>query len=795
MARELRRIFSIVALYTLAALATAARGQQQTTPHIGYVFPAGGRQGATVEAVIGGQRLDGALEAHISGTGVRVTLGELDKPLTPAQLNTLRDQIKELADRRLAALGAAPAAAASATATRPAATRPATPATRPATRPAWSAADEKTLLELRQKLQASNARRQGNAALNETIPVHFTIDSNAAPGPRELRLLTSAGLSDPLIFCVGQLPEYTATPYAPVTPGPNGLAAPAPVVPASAPAPGPAKPLALPVVVNGQIMPGGADRVRFTATKGTHLVVQTSARSLMPFLSDAVPGWFQAVVAIEDEQGREIAFGDHYHYDPDPVFRCEIPRDGTYVLKVRDSIYRGREDFVYRVTLGELPFITGIFPLGGHCGTTTSVQLLGWNLPVDKVTVDTTGRTSGKIPVAVTKGGIASNSLPFAIDTLPECLERMPNDTMPAAQPLTLPVTVNGRVEQAGVWHVFRFEGKANDKIVAEVTARRLGSPLDSIIKLTDAAGKVLAVNDDREDKAAGTLTQDADSYISTTLPANGPYFLHVTDAQQKGGPEYGFRLRLSAPRPDFELRVAPAELDVRAGTSVPLTVYAIRKDGYTGDIALALAKAPPGFALTGGGIPANQNEIKLTLRAPPAMLDEPAPLELEGRATIDGRSVSHTAVPAEDMMQAFAYHHLVPCREWLVSVPPQPIARAAIKILTPTPLKLSGTGTALIRASLPPAAQLGKVLIELSNPPDGVSVADTSTQAIANVGITLKYDTGKMKSGAKGNLIFNVFVERDPPAGSGPKAAKRRVPLGSMPAIPFEIEASSTQP
>jgi hypothetical protein len=89
----------------------------------------------------------------------------------------------------------------------------------------------------------------------------------------------------------------------------------------------------------------------------------------------------------------------------------------------------------------------------------------------------------------------------------------------------------------------------------------------------------------------------------------------------------------------------------------------------------------------------------------------------------------------------------------------------------------------------------LGKVLIELSNPPDGVSIADTSTQTIANVGITLKYDTGKMKPGAKGNLIFNVFVERDPPVGSGPKAPKRRMPLGSMPAIPFEIEAPSTQP
>ena len=144
--------------------------------------------------------------------------------------------------------------------------------------------------------------------------------------------------------------------------------------------------------------------------------------------------------------------------------------------------------------------------------------------------------------------------------------------------------------------------------------------------------------------------------------------------------------------------------------------------------------------------------------------------------------------------MQAFAYHHLVPSREFLVSVPPQPIVRNAIKILSPTPLKFPGNGTLQIRASLPPAAQLGKVVIELSNPPEGVSIADTSTQIVSDVSITLKCDATKLKP-AKGNLIFNVFVERDPPAGSAPGAPKRRVPLGAMPAIPFEIEAPSSQP
>ena len=639
---------------------------------------------------------------------------------------------------------------------------------------------------MRQKL-ASAPRRQANPAFAETVTLQVKIDAGAAPGPRELRLLTATGLSNPLVFCVGQLPEFTLPPSSPITLGANGTPAPTPALPTIAPATPVAPLVTLPAVINGQILPGAVDRVRFKAAKGAHVVVQTSARALMPFLSDAVPGWFQAAVAIEDESGREIAFADHFRFDPDPVFCCDIPRDGEYLLKIRDSIYRGRDDFIYRVTLGELPFITGMFPLGCRAGTQTTAQLLGWNLPTESVTLDATGKSAGKFPISVFANGATSNSVTFAVDTLPECRERAPNSARETAQSVTLPIMINGRVDQPGAWHVFRFDGRAGDQVVAEVYARRLGSPLDSVLKLTDASGKLLAFNDDHEDRSSGILTQDADAWLNATLPAGGRYYLSLADAQQKGGPDYGFRLRLSAPRPDFELRVAPAELVVRAGTSVPLTIYAIRKDGFAGAITLTLNKAPPGFLLTGGGIPPGQNEIKLTLKAPPAMLDEPAALSLDGQAAVDGRTVVHTALAAEDMMQAFAYRHLVPEKEWLVAVPPQAIVRAAIKILSPTPVKFSGSGTIQIRASLPPAAQLGKVVLELADPPEGVTMTRFSAQPITNVTIDLKCDASKLKAGLKGNLIFNVFVERDPPAGSLPQAQKRRVPLGSMPAIPYE--------
>ncbi len=178
----------------------------------------------------------------------------------------------------------------------------------------------------------------------------------------------------------------------------------------------------------------------------------------------------------------------------------------------------------------------------------------------------TRGKGTGVYPISVRKGEWISNRVPFAVDTLPECLEQEPNNQPESAQPVTLPVIVNGRIDQPGDWDVFRFEGRAGEEIVAEVYARRLDSPLDSVLKLTDATGRQLAFNDDHEDKGAGLNTHHADSWLRATLPANGTYYLHLGDTQHKGGAEYAYRLRISPPRPDFELRVVPSSINVRPG-------------------------------------------------------------------------------------------------------------------------------------------------------------------------------------------------------------------------------------
>jgi hypothetical protein len=738
-------------LLLAAVLAGATAASAQTpgrTPRLGYVYPAGGQQGTSFEVKVGGQFLDGAAKALVSGTGVEATVVEHIKPITPPQANKLKEQLRELVEKRAAAMRSG----------KKRGNPPEASDGKSGLSAPWTPDDEKLLADIRKKL-STFVRRPPNPAIAETVLLKVAVSPDAQTGLRELRLQTSLGLTNPLVFCVGQLPEVREEESKPVLPAKYTKKAKR-VATTTAET---EMPIPLPVVVNGQIMPGDVDRFRFTAKKGQRLVLAASARQLIPYLPDAVPGWFQATLAIYDASGREVAYADDDRFDPDPVLCYEVPADGQYVVEIKDAIYRGRDDFVYRITVGELPYLTGIFPLGGRAGQATTIELLGWNLPTARMTWNGSDNKEGVVALTVRQGPWLSNSVPFAVEALPECTEREPNDTPGAAQPVTLPTIVNGRISRPDDGDVFRIEGRAGGRIVAEVQARRLRSPLDSILRLTDAAGNELAANDDHEDKGAGLTTHHADSWLSATLPADGTYYLHLGDAQRHGGPEYGYRLRIGPPQPDFALRVVPSSISARSGAAVPITVYALRKDGFSGPIAIALKDAPAGFAISGGRIPAGQDQVRLTLSVPSAASDLPFCLRLEGRAVIDGRETVRPAVPAEDMMQAFAYRHLVPAQELRVAVAGRSVARSAIAILGQTPVKIPAGGTASIRVGVPINTPLGKIDLELSDPPEGIAIKQVSP-AREGTAIVLATDAAKIKPGTQGNLIVLASVKRSTP-------------------------------
>jgi hypothetical protein len=129
--------------------------------------------------------------------------------------------------------------------------------------------------------------------------------------------------------------------------------------------------------------------------------------------------------------------------------------------------------------------------------------------------------------------------LKIMVDKVAPLAEKEPNNGFAQAQPLPIGQTVQGSIGAPQDVDVFRVEGKAGQKVTFEVFAARLGSALDSVLTLHDAAGHVLAVNDDTPDSL--------DSRLDVTLPRDGVYYIVLIDAHDQGGPAHVYRLQARA--------------------------------------------------------------------------------------------------------------------------------------------------------------------------------------------------------------------------------------------------------
>ncbi len=645
-----------------SAVALAAGGAVAAPPRIGFLYPAGGQAGATFEVSVGGQFLDDPEGVLVSTEGIEAEILEHDKLPIAQVADDHRDKLREIRPG-LEALKGSDADA------------DATPDLLSAVRRLLGEAglDEKKIRLMGEYYRRRNdPKQQLNTQIGESVRVRVTIAEDAAPGIHHWRLRTASGLSNPLRFVVGNLPEvlepeahrFDLLQQVGLAPDPSAIR----------PQRRRTEPVALPVTLNGRILPGEVDEFAFHAKEGEKLVVSLQARSLVPYLADAVPGWFQAVVSLHDARGRELAFADDYRFDPDPVIFYQIPREGEYRLRIRDSIYRGREDFVYRVSLGELPFLTAITPLGGQAGSEVDLTFHGANLAEHHFPRHPVPARPGIVELAAHGPGGRSNAIAFHVESFPEDAEREDNNRIGAANPVKVPTLVNGTISVPGDVDYYRVQGAGNKPMSFEIFARRLGSPLDANLTVFDDDGGMLAYNDDYEDPAAGLTTHHADARVTVTLPANGRCFVRVADTQNRYGYDHSYRLRIAQAVPGFVLRATPGTLNARPGGAARLTVHALRVDGFDGPIRLRLQDAPEGFALRGGPVPEGEEKVEVAIAVPDADTDRPVALRLEGVAEIEGKTVVVEAVPAEDMMQAFAYRHLVPVDSLLIDVrtPPE---------------------------------------------------------------------------------------------------------------------------
>ncbi len=807
------RPFFFTVVILLIASAIHAQPTKKSPSKNGYVLPAGVQRGTTTEVWVAGRQMSRCVGAVFTGTGVTATVVDtFPSPRNFEQLDryVIRTRMETIGNRILERLP------------------PDAPDTKlfaellkrlpKDKKPEWTPEEEAipfiwprywflrkiaeedadiSFEEFRrivyQAYGPSQWRRPPDAVL-ENVLLEVTVAPDAEPGDRELRILMPNGLTNPMYFQVGIHPEVVE--LEPNCTETHGLANfmndfTPPVYDA-------------PVVINGQITLSDIDRFRFRAKKDRNLVLAAQARQLVPYLADAVPGWFSPVLTVFGPKGNELGYADCFRYRSDPVLYFTVPEDGEYIVEIRDSLFRGREDFVYRLTIAETPVVESVFPLGVKEGGSVKMQLTGRNLPVTEITV--AGKPGGDYLRDVTKIGDCWLPLPirYVVDTLPEAMSNRDNHEPAKAQAVSLPLVVNGLVDKPGSYDYYRFEGKEGEEIVLDVTARSLGSLLDSRVAVLDAAGKIVAENDDRPtlddkyvSKKLGTQTHDADSYLQAKLPSTGSFFVRIGDAQRNGGPAFAYRLRISPPQPEFVVYTTPSMHQLTAGGTHPIWFHVDRFDGYDGPIRLRIHGDAKGFKLDSAFIPSHESNVFCTLTTPSDPSPNPIPLRFEAFVEKDGRTITRPVAAVEDMEQAFLYHHWVPADDLWVTIPSKRTP-TGLQLAATEPFVLKPGGTRDVEMEVPKGKTFPETLFfKLTEAVPGISVrkksfADNKLTLMVSVSpdalqkIAEKEGWKEQKSSVGGNFIVEMESETTP---KNPNDKKVRYSIGIIPAIPFRLE------
>jgi len=245
----------------------------------------------------------------------------------------------------------------------------------------------------------------------------------------------------------------------------------------------------LPTTLMGTLgWPGDVDSYSFQGKAGEEYVFQVVAASLGSEL--------QSVLVLRDATGQELARAGEYSRQADAVLTAKLPMEGTYTISIEDLEKKGGTEYFYRLNAGALPYVQEVFPLGLRAGERAELGVRGVNLGgLEKVEVEAPAGAAdwGRMPLQVkTPRGEALKKVMLAVGEEPEVMRSGGNDSVGRAQRVTLPVTINGKIKgrkktEPADGDYYRFEARKGERLMIEVAAARLGSPLDSVVEVLDA--------------------------------------------------------------------------------------------------------------------------------------------------------------------------------------------------------------------------------------------------------------------------------------------------------------------
>ena len=445
----------------------------------------------------------------------------------------------------------------------------------------------------------------------EVIDVHpsslkldFRVGAGASFGPHYFRILSPRGASNVLLFRVGDLPHIRER-------EPNSTFAEANSVDP-------------PVTINGRLdVEGDFDFYRFRAEAGqTWIFDLRAARN---------GNGLDAALILLDEQAREITRNEDY-FIWDPFIEHKFERSGTYTVVVQPTHTQLDPNFAYQLDIRTAPHIETVSPISMPPGTSMEATLFGAGL-LDK---------SAKL--LFTREGLAAQGFSGSILEMRDlsALIRIdaPQDAVPGSYEIALS-TLSGRSDSAillvdptpvhhgsdalqppvsitGTMHYrdperFWFEAKKGQALVFEVRAHRFGSPADSILRILDDKGKVLATNDDADFPG---VADNKDSRIFHTFETDGRYQVEIRNLVRVTGEDFPYQLLVYPSSPHANLMFSSDQPYVDAGGDGVIGINVERLFGFDGAIDLSVTGLPDGVVAEPAVVPRGETKAKIQLHA-----------------------------------------------------------------------------------------------------------------------------------------------------------------------------------
>ena len=394
------------------------------------------------------------------------------------------------------------------------------------------------------------------------------------------------------------------------------------------------------------------------------------------------------IVVISDATGRELSSNDDFHF-ADSLVNYKFERAGDYFITVRDVDFNGTASFTYVLQTTDRPFITAAFPLAVSPSGPMTFQVAGFNIasPAAELVANTLPNPApvGRHAVQLSPGAPAFNPVFVEVTDLPLVADVEPNDKPEQQQAVSFPQGINGRMDQPNDVDSYALTLKAGQAVRCEVKARRIGSSLDSTIRVLNDKGGVLAANDDIHPSTK-------DSMLVFTPPDDGVYTLQIRDLLNRGGPTFGYVLFVKPEVADFTAQCDEDRAGLGPGTNMPWYVKVAKSGGFNAPVEFRVEGLPVGVTVNPLTIPAHAADGVLILQAAADAKPIASFVKVFAKGTVTGpdgqpRVIEKLVEPLTEMEMPGGGRMIWPVETHIVSVCSN-FDIAAVKV-TPTEITL----------------------------------------------------------------------------------------------------------